>query len=779
MSDSQCDLRLKQELETPEIAREKVNEIPLDNLCRAIDTAVHSDIESDDGTVVIKQEDRSSDDDDDDDDDDDRTQDPQNEQDVPLLKTATKRPSSLISTGIENIVTTEDLKKKRKRGKRGGKKLNKNRKRCVAVWPQLVKSQFEQSQGVTPQGHSDQNFAVNMSDNQCDLQLKQELETPEKVNEISLDNLCRAIDTAVQSDIDSDDGTVVIKQEDRSSDDDQYDDDDRTRDPQNEQDVSLPKTATKRPSSLISTGIENNVATEGLKAKRRRIKRGGNKLNKECCVAVWNFPPIWTEAEIITSISDAFPNTDLVSFEVLDHGSSNVKVAYMRFNSKEESKEAYLNFRFGAEADGQELHVRRGKPTLRNKIVKGKLFLETKSEDTTTARLSEDESDENTSDDDDDRRSKDIWDEDPSGTYGLSQEYLNAIKVKPPLTQWVHISNFSCTAPRLKHILSLAGRVLICDIKKSNITTKFQVAKAKFSHPIEAAQAVSMFNGTHLDGRALSVVIDRSSSSIKELLPAGITKLGPGFGINGEPEADIVRKCQRYFQGKKVDINPQLFSANQDLRCDNPTRTMVQDDNNMRTVNAYIKDLIDKDIKIDSIINALKSIETPNVVGGNSNINEVTNVGHGSASPQTQDCNNTTPNTPQVQIDNSTLQSKSHQTTILSANNVSIKFTPRMGNNRAVTNDNIPAPLQGNVVSPNIIRHDTNRMQTPEWSETGENVIRPEHEVVSRHNIEHPIKQEIIDIKQEIIDPETNMDGPENGGTPPVLNMTGSSCIDK
>lgn len=97
--------------------------------------------------------------------------------------------------------------------------------------------------------------------------MKQEPATPDcskDEDEISLDNLCKAIDTVVKSDIVSNDGTVLIKQEEESvggsSDDESVDDDDETtRDLEEDTDVSLPKTATKRPYSLISEGPEENV----------------------------------------------------------------------------------------------------------------------------------------------------------------------------------------------------------------------------------------------------------------------------------------------------------------------------------------------------------------------------------------------------------------------------------------------------------------------------------------------------------------------------------------
>ncbi|KAG7300397.1 hypothetical protein JYU34_016002 [Plutella xylostella] len=563
-----------------------------------------------------------------------------------------------------------------------------------------------------------------MSNNRCNLQVKQEPATPDRSkdeDEISLDNLCKAIDTVVKSDIVSNDGTVLIKQEEESvggsSDDESVDDDETTRDLEEDTDVSLPKTATKRPYSLISEGPEENV---NVKRGKKKKKRSGKKRHNEYFMAVWGFPANFTEAQITTSMMEMFPNAQ--RFEVLDHGESTLKVAWFKFKDNPQctaARDVILN---GAEAGGQKLSVVKGNSCLRKKVVTGIVMpiLRSQNEDVSTSVLGEDDNDET-----EDLCDKDIWDKDPSGMYGLSIAHLNKIRVKPPLSPWVHISNFSCSALRLKDLLSLAGSVLICNIKMSDKMSKTLVAKAKFSHPIEAAQAVSMFNGISLDGDTLVVAMDPNSYSINDLLPVGVKSLGPGFGINGEPEADIVRKCQRYFQGKNVDINPQLFSVNPDLRCDKSTQTVVQDD--MRPFTVIIKELIDKGVRGTDIMNALRRIRIPNK--GN-------NDSHGNLPSRNQDSNVTT--TPQLQktslstissqMKNSSSQNTSHQNTNASSNNLPASAT---SNNFGEHNNQIKPSLEMNVVRPNTVRDGINRLERPNWSQPGGNVIRAEHNVMA------------------------------------------------
>ncbi|XP_045538830.1 uncharacterized protein LOC106710247 [Papilio machaon] len=200
----------------------------------------------------------------------------------------------------------------------------------------------------------------------------------------------------------------------------------------------------------------------------------------------------------------------------------------------------------------------------------------------------------------------DIWATEPTGTYGLKPSYLKSLGIKLPIDKWIHVSNFRCDKSELKEVLELAGHVVICRV----VCAYNRYAKVMYSHPLEAVQAVAMLNGQTFYGQALKVTMYTCDEN-DLLLPKGLVKIGPGFGIGGKPLRDIVQHYERYLNGKVNCINETIFNIS-----NNDTDYNEQDD----TTDVNMKEEIDINENNENITNNDNSNNTNNELGSNENL---------------------------------------------------------------------------------------------------------------------------------------------------------------
>lgn len=129
-------------------------------------------------------------------------------------------------------------------------------------------------------------------------------------------------------------------------------------------------------------------------------------------------------------------------------------------------------------------------------------------------------------------------------TYGLSPQFLSSLGVTGPLNNRVFVANldYKVTERKLKDIFVLAGKVvrvkLYCD--SDGKSKGFGIVE--FEHPVEAVQAISMFNNQVLYERILSVRLDKfdeedglGGDAMLPKLPKGLESIGKGLGIGGQP----------------------------------------------------------------------------------------------------------------------------------------------------------------------------------------------------------------------------------------------------
>ncbi|CAG9790878.1 unnamed protein product [Diatraea saccharalis] len=133
-------------------------------------------------------------------------------------------------------------------------------------------------------------------------------------------------------------------------------------------------------------------------------------------------------------------------------------------------------------------------------------------------------------------------------TYGLSLQFLESINVQPPLVKKVFVANLDYKADRtkIKEVFKMAGKVRNIDLAVDKDGNSRGFAVIEYDHPVEAVQAISMFDKQMLYDRRMTVRMDRGVSDKMELrMPEGLKGIGLGLGPNGEPLRDVARNLQQ------------------------------------------------------------------------------------------------------------------------------------------------------------------------------------------------------------------------------------------
>ncbi|CAK1542137.1 unnamed protein product [Leptosia nina] len=128
-------------------------------------------------------------------------------------------------------------------------------------------------------------------------------------------------------------------------------------------------------------------------------------------------------------------------------------------------------------------------------------------------------------------------------TYGLSLQFLESINVQPPLMKKVFVANLDYKADRqkIKEVFKMAGKVRNIDLAVDKDGNSRGFAVIEYDHPVEAVQAISMFDKQMLYDRRMTVRMDRGTDKTELRLPEGLKSIGLGLGPNGEPLKDVAR----------------------------------------------------------------------------------------------------------------------------------------------------------------------------------------------------------------------------------------------
>lgn len=113
--------------------------------------------------------------------------------------------------------------------------------------------------------------------------------------------------------------------------------------------------------------------------------------------------------------------------------------------------------------------------------------------------------------------------------------------------------DYKVDSKKLKQVFKLAGRVISVDLAIDQEGSSRGFAVVEYDHPVEAVQAISMFDHQMLYDRRMTVRLDRIPE--KEKLPEGLGGIGLGLGPNGEPLRNVALNLSSLQNPNNVGIN--------------------------------------------------------------------------------------------------------------------------------------------------------------------------------------------------------------------------------
>lgn len=127
-------------------------------------------------------------------------------------------------------------------------------------------------------------------------------------------------------------------------------------------------------------------------------------------------------------------------------------------------------------------------------------------------------------------------------TFGLSQQFLDSLGIGLPLNNRIFVANleYKVDQKKLEEIFKLAGKVSRVKLSHDAQGQSRGYGTVEYEHPVEAVQAISMFNNQKLYGRTMSVRMDKYEceddvESLPSKLPVGLESIGKGLGAGGQP----------------------------------------------------------------------------------------------------------------------------------------------------------------------------------------------------------------------------------------------------
>ncbi len=101
---------------------------------------------------------------------------------------------------------------------------------------------------------------------------------------------------------------------------------------------------------------------------------------------------------------------------------------------------------------------------------------------------------------------------------------------------------------KLREVFRLAGRVCSAELNRDKDGKSRGHGVVEYSHPVEAVQAISMFNNQILYDRKMGVRFDKTPGVTPEeldqlpsRLPEGLEGVGMGLGANGNPLTNVAQ----------------------------------------------------------------------------------------------------------------------------------------------------------------------------------------------------------------------------------------------
>lgn len=116
--------------------------------------------------------------------------------------------------------------------------------------------------------------------------------------------------------------------------------------------------------------------------------------------------------------------------------------------------------------------------------------------------------------------------------------------------------DYKVDAAKLRQVFKLAGRVIDCDLSLDKDGKSRGFAVVEFDHPVEAVQAISMFDQQLLYERRMRIRLDKIPDHEKMI--EGLVSVGMGLGPNGEPLRNVAYNLPSLQNQNCVNNNSNL-----------------------------------------------------------------------------------------------------------------------------------------------------------------------------------------------------------------------------
>ena len=137
--------------------------------------------------------------------------------------------------------------------------------------------------------------------------------------------------------------------------------------------------------------------------------------------------------------------------------------------------------------------------------------------------------------------------------------------------------DYKVDAKKLKQVFKLAGKVTGVDLSLDKDGNSRGFAVVEYDHPVEAIQAISMFDRQTLFDRRMTVRLDRIPDKSEGMkLPEGLKAIGIGLGPNGEPLKDVARNLPNVQNNPQPNLNPLSSFTNSLSQLQNVAPAPVQ-----------------------------------------------------------------------------------------------------------------------------------------------------------------------------------------------------------
>merc|ERR1719412_2146274 len=132
-------------------------------------------------------------------------------------------------------------------------------------------------------------------------------------------------------------------------------------------------------------------------------------------------------------------------------------------------------------------------------------------------------------------------------TFGLSPQFLDRLGIDGEIHTRIFISNmdYKVDEKKLREIFKYAGRVCSVQVSIDKEGKSRGFGTVVFDHPVEAVQAIAMFNNQNLYDRPMRIRIDKVKVDndqkvlSRSRLPEGLGGVGMGLGRGGQPLMDV------------------------------------------------------------------------------------------------------------------------------------------------------------------------------------------------------------------------------------------------